>query len=316
MELRHLRYFAGIAEARSISRAAGQLRITQPALSRQLRDLEDELGVRLFERMGRRIELTAEGEDLLERSRDLLAGAASLTDRAHALRSGEAGLLRVGATPQTLESVLTSFLPRYRRAHPAVEVRLVEDGGLQLLGRLERGEMHLALTLPGEGFRHCSLFPTRLLAVMPRPHRLGRRTTIEVADLADEPLLLLRRDFGSRQWFDGACQLAHVQPRIILESGAPHTLTALARAGHGIAIVSSNVVLDRKGVQPALLLQGGKSIGRWGALVWDPRRFLPSYARAFIEELLAFTRHAYPGKEFERVGPPVPRPRDPGGRAP
>jgi DNA-binding transcriptional LysR family regulator len=74
MELRHLRYFVAVVEAGSVSRAAARLRLTQPALSRQIRDLEAGLGVRLFDRIGRRMELTAEGEDLLRRSRDLLAG--------------------------------------------------------------------------------------------------------------------------------------------------------------------------------------------------------------------------------------------------
>jgi len=308
MELRHLRYFVAVAEAGSVSKAAARLRLTQPAVSRQVRDLEADLGVRLFDRIGRRIELTAEGEDLLRRSRDLLAGAEALADRARALQTGYAGILRVGAMPQTIESLLSGFLVRYRRAHTGIEVHLVEDGGPQLLRRLERGELHMAVTVPGEGLRSRLLFPAHVLAVMAPTHRLARRATLEVRALAEEPLLLLRRDFGSRQWFDGACQVAHVTPQVLLESASPHTLVALARVGYGIAVVPANVSLG-PGVRAVPLLQGGRPLGRWLAVSWDPRRFLPPFAESFVEELVAFTRAAYPGQEFERVAR-VPRPRD------
>src|SRR5262245_36937744 len=106
MELRHLRYFVGVAEAESFSRAAARLHVTQPALSRQIRALEDELGVRLFDRSTRRVRLTPEGEEVLRRSRDTLVAVDALRDRARSLGGGRAGILRVGATPQVMESVL------------------------------------------------------------------------------------------------------------------------------------------------------------------------------------------------------------------
>src|SRR5918996_3851907 len=145
MELRHLRYFAAVAEAVSFSRAALRLRITQPALSRQIHDLERQLGVRLFDRIGRRIQLSAAGDDLLARCRRLLADADSIGERAQSLGRGETGILQIGATPQTLQSLLADFLTRYRRRRPAVEVRLTEDGGMRLLTLVERGELHVAL---------------------------------------------------------------------------------------------------------------------------------------------------------------------------
>lgn len=309
MELRHLRYFVTVADAGSVSKAASRLNISQPALSRQIRDLEGELGVRLFDRVGRRILLTAEGEDLLKRSRDLLTDAESLGERARALKGGRTGILRVGATPQTLESLLASFLVRYQRSHPGVEVHLTEEGGRLLLSQLERGELHLAVTLPGhDRLRSRLLFPVRVLAVMPASHRLKRRATLEVMDLAGEPLLLLRHDFGTRRLFDGVCQVAHLRPLVLLESAVPHTLIALARTGYGIAIVPSNLQFQRKNLRAACLLQGGKSLGTWIAVSWDPRRFLPPHAESFVEELAAYTCRSYPGREFDRFAPPVPRP--------
>src|SRR6185503_3212661 len=118
MELRHLRYFAAVVDAGGVSKAALRLRMTQPALGRQIRDLEHELVVRLFDRVGRRVQLTAEGEELLRRARALLSDAESLVERGRALTTGTTGLLRVGSTPQTLESLLVPFMARFRRSHP------------------------------------------------------------------------------------------------------------------------------------------------------------------------------------------------------
>src|SRR5262250_850757 len=138
MELRHLRYFVTVADAGSVSRAAVQLQLTQPALSRQLRDLESELGLPLFDRVGRRLHLTAEGENLLERTREILRAADALRERAGALAGGRTGTLRLGATAQTLESLISAFLTGFRRKWPGIEVRLVEDGGVRLRARRAR----------------------------------------------------------------------------------------------------------------------------------------------------------------------------------
>ena len=114
MELRHLRYFVAVADAGTVSRAAAQLSLTQPALSRQIRDLESELGLPLFDRVGRRLHLTAEGENLLERTREILRAADALRERAGALAGGRTGTLRLGATAQTLESLISAFLTSFR----------------------------------------------------------------------------------------------------------------------------------------------------------------------------------------------------------
>jgi DNA-binding transcriptional LysR family regulator len=310
MELRHLRYFVTVADTGGFSKAAARLRITQPALWRQIRDLETELGLRLFERVGRRVQLTGHGDDLLRRGRDLLTHVESLSERASALRGGHTGTLRVGATPMTIESVLAAFAKRWSRRHPGIEVRLTENSGSRLLEQLEHGELQFAVTVWGDRrFRSRPLFPGVVLAVIPVSHRLAARRALEVTDLSDHALLLLRSDFISRRWFDAACEVAHVRPKVLLESGAPHTLTAMARAGWGIAVVPTNVPIARTRVRVAPILLGGRPLGGWIGINWDPRRFLPPYAESFVEDLVASTARSYPGREFKLVVPP-PRARD------
>jgi DNA-binding transcriptional LysR family regulator len=312
MNFRHLRAFVAIVDAGGFARAANRLNLSQPALSRQIRALEDDLGVPLFDRMGRRVQLTSEGEDLLRRSRRLLVEADSLGERARVLKAGETGILRVGATPQVIENLLANFLTEYRRRHPDVEVHLVEDGGVRLTGRLRRGDVHLVLTAAtaADGFEGKLLYPMHALAALSPTHPLARRVALEIDDLADEPLLLLRHDFGSREWFDAACSVAHIRPRVLLESGAPHTLIALAATGYGIAIIPSNAQAPRGAVRVVPLVHRGASVGRWAMIAWDPQRFLAIYAEQFVEEITAHCCRNYPGRDLIRRAPQLPKPKN------
>jgi len=308
MNLRHLRAFATIADAGGFARAAARLNLSQPALSRQIHALESELGVPLFDRIGRRVQLTSEGEDLLRRCRRLLAEADALGERARTLKAGDTGILRVGATPHVIENLLADFLTQYRRRHPGVEVHLVEDGGVRLHSRLERGDVHLTMAaVGGTRFQDRLLYPMHLLAGLSPEHRLGRRAVLEIAELADQPFLLLRRGFGSRDWFDAACGIANIRPRVLLESSAPHTLVALAATNYGIAILPSNAQVPR-GIRAVPLVHRGASIGSWAHIAWDPQRFVAPYAEQFVEEIVAYCRRNYPGRDLLRRAPPLPRP--------
>lgn len=118
MDVRRLRTFVAIAELGTVSKAAVRLRIGQPALSRQLSDLQQELGLRLFDHVGRGLILTAEGEQLLSDCRRVLAHIDAVRERADVLRRGDTGVLKLAAPPHTIESVLLTFLPRYAERFP------------------------------------------------------------------------------------------------------------------------------------------------------------------------------------------------------
>ena len=164
--------------------------------------------------------------------------------------------------------------------------------------------------LDAQRFSRRLLYPIYLLAVVARAHRLARRAVMDVAEIADEPLLVLKHGFGARAWFDGACSAAGLRPKILLESGAPATLVALAEVGHGVAVIPSNVPTLGRAVHSVLLVQGEEPIGRWSSIVWNPRRFLPPYAEDFVDELVARVRRDFPGREYGRRAPPLRRPSE------
>src|SRR5258708_14616603 len=122
MDLRQLRYFVAVADADSMAVAARRLHVSQPTLSRQIRELERDLGIQLFDRIGRRIVLRLDAREMLARSRRMLAEAETLQARATALGGGKSGALRVVATPHFVKAAMPHLLASYQRGHPAVDV--------------------------------------------------------------------------------------------------------------------------------------------------------------------------------------------------
>ena len=312
MEMRSLRCFVSVAEMLSFSAAAEKLGISQSAVSRQVQLMEQRLGVRLFDRVGRKVFLTPAGRDLLERSYEVQKVMMSLTARAHELSSGTQGTLRIGATPQTLESVIARIVPRFMRKHPSVRIALVEDGSVSLSGALERGTIDLAIgaMTSDKGFESMALFPLIALVAMPSVHRLARRRQIEVSELWQEEMLLLRPDFMTRQLYDGACKMAHISPRTLLESASPHCLLALVKSGLGLAVIPSTVRFNKSDPRAVPLTHNGRALGLWMHAMWDPRRYTSPTALNFIAALRDETKTNYPGKSFGARNLLQPAPRE------
>lgn len=300
MHLRHLRTFVSVAEQGTVSKASLHLHIAQPALSRQIRDLEEELGVKLFDRVRRRLVLTGEGEQLLEHCRTVLGAAHSLTERAQLLRRGESGILRVAATPQTIDGVFSNFLHRFARRRPNVQIKLTESVGADHTLMLERGQVHVTVGLVQPGHATNPFIGTfqlaalELLAASKESLKVGTAGDVEISRLAKYPLLLLDTSFYVRATFDAACRLAGVKPEIFIESRTPHALLALAEAGHGVAVVPSVLPTNRYRLRVARITHRRRPLREAYAVLWDKRRALPPYATDFCEALAAHVREVFP----------------------
>jgi DNA-binding transcriptional LysR family regulator len=301
MDLRHARTFVTVAEVGTVTRAAVRLHVAQPALSRQIADLEQEFGLRLFDRVGRRLMLTGEGAQLLADCRHLLSAATSLRERAQALRGGDTGVLRVAASPQFIEGVFANFLHRYRERCPNVRVELIESiAWTDTLGMLERGDIHLgqnllrAVAAGDKRFASRTLGVVDLLAASREPLKAARGDAIEIARLASDPLLLLDTSFVSRRTLDATCRLAGLEPNVFFESRTPHTLLAMAERGHGVAIVPSAVQISRYALHVSAVTHRGKPVRERLAVFWDARRTLPRYAIEFCALLAAHVGDALP----------------------
>jgi DNA-binding transcriptional LysR family regulator len=297
MDLKRLRTFVAVADLGTVSKAALRLRVSQSALSRQISDLEYECGFKLFDRIGRRVFLTTRGEQLLGDCRGVLGHMGALGERIELLKRGDAGVLKLAAPPQTIESVLSGFLPRYAERFPNVRVKLTEALGLDQVPLLERGEVHVGIRHDqgsNPQFESLALPPDDVLAAGLPSLQLGRDGMIDIVSLASHPLLLLDSGYSVRRLFNAACRLADVEPNILLESRAPHTLLALAEAGQGVAIIPSVLRTDRYRLKIARVTHRRKPLRDRYVIQWDKRRPMPSYAQIFCATLAEYMREVLP----------------------
>lgn len=301
MDIRHARTFVAVAEFGSVSKAAQQLRIAQPALSRQIANLELEFGLKLFDRIRGRLVLTGEGEQMLGDCRALLNQATVIGERAQVLRSGETGVLRLAASPQFIEGVISPFWLRYAKRYPDVRLVMTEAlGWPHVRDLLERGDIHLGQNLlnamPNADTRYASvtLKSVDQLAVFHPRLAIRQSAAIEIAELASHPLLLLDNNFVFRRTFDAACRLARVEINVKFESRTPHTLMAMAEDGHGIAIIPSAVRAKGYKLRIAGVTFQNKPLREPIAIFWDRQRTLPRYATEFCEMLADFMKDAFP----------------------
>ena len=301
MNLKHLRTFVAVAEHGTISRAALALRVTQPALSRQITDLEHRFGFSLFERVGRRLQLTECGEQILDECRSLLIQAGALNERAQSLRQGGIALLKVAASALTIEGAFPTFLQRYARCVPGVRLRLIEeDDPAEHLSMLERGDVHLSVNVinivkvDDDRFASYLLPEFQVLAACAPSLEIGRTDTIDICQVAKHPLLLPNSSFATRNIFDAACRLASAPASTFLESKAAHVLLALAAAGQGVAIVPSILRTDRRILRVMRVMHRSEPLQIALAVLWNKQRRLPPYADGFAELLAAHILEVFP----------------------
>jgi DNA-binding transcriptional LysR family regulator len=289
MNFKNLQTFVTICECGTVSRAATKLRITQPALSRRIKALQEELGLTLFENSGRRLLLTREGEEFLRHSRALLGQADAVLATGRALGSGRAGILRVGGAPHTLAALFPSFVAKYEKQNPGVRVRLFEAGAAKLLTMIEQGELHFAITSPlGHDRFTKRLIPAVPLLVLTAPRsRYGGDGRVDIATLADIPLLVMPPGYATRETFDAACRIAGLHGSVVFESAALNALAAFAEAGHGAAIVPATFRNKGERVRIARLELRRKPVNMQLAILWDGNKPLPRFAEKFPELFLA-----------------------------
>ncbi len=246
MELRQIRYAVAVAEELHFGRAAERLHVAQPSLSRQIRDLERDLGVELFERTSRHVQLTAAGAAFLDAARRALAAVNSSREAAVDAASGVRGTLTLGFVASAAIQILPELVRRHSRARPGVRLTLREMTTEEQIAALHDGAIDVGLSRDLEeqdGITVSTLLREPLLAVVPTTHPLHHRRTIDVRDLADSELVTLPRARVPRAW-DRLVVMAHASGARLQfgqEANQFATLLALVAAEVGVAVVPASV---------------------------------------------------------------------------
>ncbi len=242
MEFRQLRYFVAVAEAGNISRAAKRLFLTQPALSRQIKTLEDEIGQCLLERQAHSIQLTPIGEVLLHEARELLQRAEQVLERVRA--AGGALRLRVGYAPSLAAGILSAAVESFTQTHPNARVELFDLSTAEMLAGLESGKLDAALSVRQQdetrGLEWTPLVRAPWQLAVNRNHPLARRSRVTPAEVASEPLLVFcQRDYP--EYWDivtGWLRDQRQRPGIAGEYDGIDSLMAAVESGLGVALVT------------------------------------------------------------------------------
>jgi DNA-binding transcriptional LysR family regulator len=286
-ELWQLRYFVAVAERLHFGRAAAALHISQPPLSRAIRALEERLGVVLFARSRRRVELTPEGSRFLEEARRLIGQLERAVLELRGMASGEQGRLRIGFVSLADYGVLPGLLKSFKAARPGVALALREMLSPEQAAALAAGELDFGLLLPpvaGEaGLEHAVVQRERFVAALPSRHRLARMDAkLAVSELAGEPFVMVPRDIapGLYDIVRGLAARAGIALNVAQEAIQMQTVVSLVSSGLGVAIVPASVAnLGRRGVVYRELADRHPRLDLW--LAW-PRAALGAAGRDFV----------------------------------
>ena len=289
MEWRQLEYFQVVAREEHVTHAAARLSLSQPALSRAIARLEAELGVPLFERQGRRVRLTRYGRAFLpyvERALQAIeAGKRELSD----LAGPEHGVVALAFLKTLGARVLPDALSAFREQRPDVRFQLTQSHTTALRDLLIEGAVDLSLFSPPEerpGMRWEPVLTEEIYVVAALDHRLAQRETIALAELADEPLILLKPGYGMRSITDALCRQAGFTPRIAFEGEDAATVTGLATAGLGVGFIPALAAGERADVR--YLRVSEPRCERIIALAWMEDRYLSAAATLFRDFMLAY----------------------------
>ena len=248
MELRHLRYFTAAAEELSFRRAAERLHVSQPALSVQVQQLEEELGATLLDRDRHHVALTAAGKVFLDHARRLLRGADEAVRAAGRAARGETGRLAIGFIAQLSYEWLPTVLRGFRQRYPDVEISLTELTPTRQIEelvdrRLDLGIIGLGLPQPHEELEVSVMSRERLVIALPLDHPMATRRTIALSELAREKFIFTARVDAPAfsPWLLALCQRAGFEPEIALETDRSPSALNYVAAGFGVAIFPAQI---------------------------------------------------------------------------
>jgi len=284
MDIRTLRYFVEVVRQQSFTRAAERLFVTQPTISKMLKNLEDELNSTLLIRDGRRLLLTDTGRVVFERGQAILAEFRQLEAELDDIQHLNKGVLRLGIPPM-VGMLMAGPISLFRQRHPGIELKIAEFGGLTVQQAVMNGELDLAMTaLPVEeesALTTLPLFSHPLCVLAPRSGDWLKCEAVSPEMLAEHPLLIYNEDFALSQQLMRLFNQHNVKPRIAVRSGQWDFLAAMVQAGVGIAILPEPICqrLDKQTLRWIPL----QSDLQWQlGMIWREGIYLSHSAQAWL----------------------------------
>lgn len=289
MDIRHLQYFLEVARCKSFTKASEILHITQPTISKMIRNIEEELGVELFDRSGRRVELTDAGEVIFAQAKHIVTSFQSLSSELDDLRNLKRGHIRIGLPPMAGSSFFPKVIGKFREQYPEISMELVEVGAKKVESEVESGVLDIGVAmLPTKSdiYHSFTFVKGRLMLVVHPTNPLAAKKEVRLAELAQESFVLFREDFALHDRVPEECVRAGFKPHVVCESSQWDFISEMVAANLGIALLPETICseLDRKRVCILPLIE---PVIPWHlAIIWRKDRYV-SYA---TQEWINFTR--------------------------
>ncbi|SES68556.1 LysR family transcriptional regulator, transcription activator of glutamate synthase operon [Salinibacillus kushneri] len=248
MELRQIKYFIKVAELEHVSEAAAELHVAQSAVSRQIANLENELGVKLFLRGGRKIQLTPVGEIFLERVKSAMVEFEKAEREIYEYLNPESGNIRLGFPTSLAAKTLPNVISAFRKEHPQIGFQLYQGTVSELTEAVISGQIDIAFVSPvpshHEEVKGHIFFTEKMMALLPNNHEFANEPYLRLVQLRYEPFVIFRQGYHIREIIMKACSQVGFQPRIAFEGEDVDTIKGLVSAGLGVSLLPEITLND------------------------------------------------------------------------
>lgn len=286
MEIRHLHYFAEVAKQLSFTKAATTLHVSQPSLSKAIKHVEDQLGVPLFYRSSKQLELTDAGKAVLQNALTVLEAFQNLTSELDDLMELKKGELRIGIPPIMGAAYFSTFISQFKEHYPLVEIILTEVGTKTIKQGVAEGSLDIGLicNLPVEKemFEVIKLIKDPLMLVVHASHPLADQEEVHFAELAQESFILYRQDFSLYDRIIEECKRHGFYPNIVCESSQKDFMIEMVEAKLGVALLPSKICHSIHQHQIVARSIHSAEVYLELGMLWKKNKYLPFALREFI----------------------------------
>ncbi|MDF2923249.1 MAG: cynR 1 [Paenibacillaceae bacterium] len=296
MDIRHMQYVLELARYRNFTKAAAALHITQPTLSKAIKGLEDELGVELFTREGKRVELTDAGRAITGQADNIIESFRNLTRELSDLTNLNKGVIHLGLPPMAGSSFFPQIIRNFRRQYPGLVIQTVEDGGKKLEMKVAEGKLDVGVVLlpvDKEKFHSFTVVNESMKLLVHPDHPLAGRTRASLAELAGDSFILFREEFSLHNRIIEECIRVGFHPEVLYESSQWDFIYEMAASGLGVALLPETIcrILDHSRVR---ILELEDPVIPWHlGMIWRRKSYLSFAAREWIR----FTREIFEGRQ-------------------
>lgn len=286
MDIRHLEYFSEVAKHLSFTKASQTLHVSQPSISKAIKNLEGELGVPLFYRSSKQLELTDAGKAVLMNAKIVLNAFKNLTLELTDLMELNSGEIRIGIPPIVGAAFFSKMISYFKEKYPLIKITLTEVGTKKIKQGVDDGSLDIGLicTLPAQGsnFEIINVIKDPLRLIVHSGHPLASKNTVHFSDLKNEPFILYRKDFTLYDLIIKECSKNDFQPNIVCESSQKDFLLGMVEGKMGVALLPSKICENLNNKEISVLPFERSAVDLELGLIWKKEKYLSFAVREFI----------------------------------